>query len=377
VADTDRGLLEEFLEEWQKICSESEEDFSLENTGPSYPDYYTQKGGGTEEEIEQEVSRMLGCDRTALRFMGVVTGADYYKFISCMKWFCEKCGTHNGRIHKRRVAGLLGRVDGLLDTMALRQFIFTMPESWRLYFMSRKAISGFMRIAEKIINKKFPGKKSIAYFHAFGDEESKGKYHPHVNIHVIEEKATVLRLSPEELQDIKKALWRGLHSYILAVNPDFLERRFEDSPTMNVRYAFYQGRAKVLHKLTYMARLHPNYEDYRWVRKNPSLARLFIVDMKGFSYIRYFNGFNWQNQKDVDRKEEVKEAQSLAGEPLRYVKDGEIRRGEFDMKFREWDLEKLKDGFYRIRGSAKREKLKTDFIPFGEWPSDRPYPGGA
>jgi len=270
-----------------------------------------------------------------------------------MKWFCEKCGSHGGRIHKRRVAGLLSRLDGVLDAISIRQFIFTIPESWRPYFLSRKAIGSFVRIVEKIINKRFPGKKSIAYFHAFGDEESKGKYHPHVNVHVIEDRGTLLKLDQADLDEMKKALWRGLLGFILSVEPGFQDRSFETCH-MNLRYAFYQGRYKVLHKLKYMSRLHPNYGDYRWVRRDPSLARLFIVEMKGFSYIRYFNGFNWRNQKDVDRKEEIAEAVSLAGEPLRYVKDGELTKKEFNMLYRHWDYEVLGDGFYRIKkqGSA-------------------------
>lgn len=346
------SLVDEFLSEWQEISSEFESTKTRTDIGSSYPDVSTQMGGGTEEEIESELSRMLGCGRTAIRFLGVITGADYYKFISCMKWFCEKCGTHGGKIHKRRVSGVLKRVESLLDTMSLRQFIFTVPEAWRPYFRDRKAINSFIRMVEKLISKRYPGKKCIAYFHAFGDEESKGKYHPHVNVHVIEEEPCVMRIPEVELREMKKALWRGLLGYILSVDNTFQDRTYDDR-SMNLRYAFYLEKERILHKLKYMSRLHPNYGDFQWIRKDPELAGLFIVKMKGFSYIRYFNGFNYQKQADVDRAEEVKEAESVAGEPLRYVQGGEISRGEFDLKYRSWDYEELSDGFFRIRKKKK------------------------
>jgi hypothetical protein len=309
---------------------------------------------------------MQSCGRWAEKFLQTKTGADVYKFIFCMRWFCEHCGKHDGRIHRRRIAHLLERLGEVLDTIALRQFIFTIPVAWRPYFQNRKGMNRFIKVCENIINKEYQGKKCVAYFHAFGDEESEGKFHPHVNIHVIEEEQGVLlRVPPETLQRMKKALWRGLLGYILTVDPNFKERRFEEAPAMNLRYAFYQGKGKVLHKVKYMSRLHPNVMDYRYVRRNPSLARLFIADerdgcghktsMKGFSYVRYFNGFDWRKHKDVDRKEEMKEAETLAGGPLRYVPGGRISRSEFNMRFREWDYEVLGDGLYRVLDVQKKK----------------------
>ena len=344
-----QSIIDEFFSEWRSICSETDEPQVLDIAEPPYPDYCARNGGGVDglEEIEYEVSKVLGCDKTALKFLGLNSGMSYYKFISCMRWFCEKCGSHGGRIHKRRISGILRRLGAVLETIALRQFVFTMPKEWRGYFQSRAAINAFIRVCENIIKQRFPGKKSIAYFHAFGDGEG-ATYHPHVNIHVIEDRGQKLALSREDLRDIKKEFWRGITGYIRSQDNTFVSRWRDAEKRMNFFHSFFVDTAMIVHKLKYMSRLHPNYGDYRAVRRDLGLAKLFIVEMKGFAYIRYFNGFHCEKIKDVDRKEEVEEMKQAAGEPLRFVHDGQITRAMFDLKYRHWNYEEVNDGFYRI-----------------------------
>lgn len=348
------SLVDEFMAEWKEIATSSDWLQAVDTVGAPYPDYCAQDGGGTgvspvvtEGDIEAEISKMLGCDRTALKFLGVMSGMSYYKFISCMKWFCEKCGSHGGRIHKRRVAGLLRRLGGSLDNICLRQFVFTLPEEWRGYFLSRSAINAFIRICENLIKTRFPGKRSVLYFHAFGDGEG-AKYHPHVNVHVVDELGGRYAMTREELQDIKKALWRGVSAYIRSQEAGFSGPWSAWGPKMNFRYSFHRGAAEIGHKLKYMSRLHPFAGDFRFIRRDKVLTKLFVVEMKGFQYVRYFNGSGWQGVKDVDRKEEMREARRMAGEPLIFVKDGGMNRACFDLKFMKWDYEQLTDGFYRV-----------------------------
>lgn len=338
-------LLTEFAEECRKIFGLFEQEEVVDSTGENgdnpYPELNTQNRGGrvVYDSLESEISKALQCDKTAIKLLGVLSGLDYYKFISCMKWFCEKCGSKDGRIHKKRLSGILGRLNDILEEIDLRQFVFTVPESWRCMFESRKAINSLIKMVEKIIKEKYPGKRCIAYFHAFGDKD-RNKYNPHVNIHVIEDKGQELRLDKNELDDLKNRFKRALIGFGC---------RGEEK--MNVWYQFYKSKFKILHKLKYMARPCPGYINFPFVRRSKKLSNLFVLEMKGFCYIRYFNGFAYCKQKDVDRKEEIKEAESLAGEPLKFIKDGEISKSVFDMKYMPWDYEKLSDTFYRINAS--------------------------
>jgi hypothetical protein len=326
-----------------------------QNTSFSYPDYNILNRGGTypwESEIstekghfdtlESEIIKAFKCDQTALKFLGVLSGMDYYRFISCMKWFCKKCGVKGGRIHKKRLQGILKRLSHALDRIAIRQFIFTIPMAWRSKFKNRAAINSLITMVEKIIKEKYPENPCIAYFHAFG-EKNKGVYNPHVNVHVIEEKITVLRVPEEELQELRQKFRKALVGFGCRGN----ER-------MNIWYQFYEQKIKVMHKLSYMSRPCPGYEDFSFVRRDLELSNLFILEMKGFCYIRYFNGFAYCKQKDVDREQEAIDAVKVAGEPLHLVKEGTISRLEFDIKYRAQDYEKLSDGFYRILSIPKR-----------------------
>jgi hypothetical protein len=210
-------------------------------------------------------------------------------------------------------------------------------------FLSRKGMNSLIRMAEKIIKKEYPEKRCIAYFHAFG-EKKKG-FNPHINIHVVEEKGGKYMLSPERLQNMKNLWIKALKGY--GCRGDYQG---------NIFYQFFTEKRKVLHKLSYMSRPCPGFVHVAQVRKDHDLSVLFYVEMKGFSYIRYFNGFAYSKQKDMDRKEEIKEIAELAGERLKFVPHGEVSRAEFDLKYMHWDYERLKRGFYRIKGKEKKKK---------------------
>ena len=349
--------LQEFAQEFRKVFDEYETSKGIENIVVSenlpYAQHNTWSRGGRgdgvdfENEIssekghydtlESEVSKALNCNKTALRFLGLLSGLDYYCFISCMKWFCKKCGSKGGRIHKKRMSGILRRMEGILNDIDLRQFIFTVPIEWRDHFKSRAAINSLIKMVEKIIKKRFSGKPCIAYPHFFG-EKDRSLYHPHINIHVIEQKGQKLRLERSELQGMKKDFKKALIGF-----------GCRGSAEMNLWYQFYQDKVKILHKLKYMSRPCPGYANFSFVRRDPELSKLFLLEMKGFCYIRYFGSLAHAKQKDVDRVEDIKECEKLAGEPLRLIKKGSISRAEFDLKFRAGDYEKLGDGFYRIK----------------------------
>lgn len=246
---------------------------------------------------------------------------------------------------------------GVLAEIVIRQFVFTIPPEWRKYFESRGALNAFVRLAENVIKKLYPGKYSILYLHCFGDRAAKGDYNPHVNIHVKEDDMTArFALSLESLREIKKMLWQGLTSYIRTQDSGFRATWKESEERMNIHYSFVKGEKKIKHKLRYMSRLHPNFEDYKYLKRNRAMLRLFVIEMKGFNYIRYFNGSAEKQVSDVDRREEVREMEGVCGERLKFIVGGNIKRSEFNMLYRSWDYEELTEGFYRISEKQKEAR---------------------
>lgn len=339
-------LIDEIVQECAEIFDIEKMGQDVDKQGFPYSDNNNQNGGGQGdiEELEKEICKQFACQKTAIRFLGKVSGCDYYYFISCMKWFCEKCGSKGGAIHKKRLAGILKRLGSVLEDIVLLQFVFTVPDEWRSMFLTRKGMNALIKMAEKIIKKEYPKKPSIAYFHAFG--EKKDGFNPHINIHVIEEKGKKYLIEAERMEKIKASWIKALKGY-----------GCRGGYKGNIFYKWFTTKRQILHKMSYMSRPCPGYAHVRQVRKDKELSKLFIVEMRGFSYVRYFNRDKYEKQKDVDRKAEIKEITNIAGEPLKFIKDGEISNKEFDLKYMHWDYEKLKDGFYRIKKPEKKKKV--------------------
>lgn len=341
--------------------------------------------------VENELRKVAGCSKTALGMVGVNTGSAYWKFIHCYRWMCAKCGSKNGRIHKKRFSRIIPRLlqqieettnaegpvkfgDGVLD---LRQFVFTVPEVLRVYFQSRAGISALCRMAERIIKKMFPGRASLRYFHGFGNKK-RGVFHPHVNIHSFEVHKQKLELTRDELKELNMRYRAALQAYVYQVHgvrvPDavlapikvfysFVEgdRIYERKRWNKEKGCFVvsevEGYKLLIHRIEYMSRPCPGYADFDSIKNDEKLLKLFVLDMKGFHYIT--NCGSWK-LKDCDRQEEMKEAETLAGEPLRVAYDNQghvryISRGEFDIMYRVGDYEELSDGFYRIKKIEKKK----------------------
>jgi hypothetical protein len=352
-------------------------------------------GSGEKEKwvtVADEIRKTVSCNKTALKFIGRITGGSYYKFIHCYRWICEQCGSKHGRIHKKRLSRLLQRIilqidkdtkrpccerieklgDGNLD---LRQTVLTVPMELRQYFMTRKDITALNKMAERLLNKIFHGKCSIRYFHGFGDK-SEGVYNPHVNVHTFEPKKTILKLTIEEIQDMRYRWGLALGSYISQVLgvrvPDEIlkkvdihysfiegdklyERRVWNKEEKCYKRIKIEGYKLIAHRIVYMSRPVPGFQHFDLIKKDEQLLRLFVIEMKGFHYIS--NCGTWKI-KDGDRKEEAKEMKALAGEGLRIAKDESghilyVSRAEFNMKYRESEYDELTDGFYKIKQVGK------------------------
>ena len=349
--------------------------------------------------IGSEFRKVSGCNKTGITMRGVISDNTYIKFIKCFRWMCAKCGSKGGRINMKRFSRIIGRV--LKDILKissqkkfdkniklwdvcfdLRQFVFTVPKDLRKYFLSKKGMTALCRMAERIIKKEFPGLPSIRYFHPFGTKQ-RGEFNPHVNIHSFEIQKEILTLTPEKLKSIKIRWGWAIMAYLRQVEGIILPKEYFEN--VDIHYSFVEsdkaykrrvwnkegshyemvdipGMNLLIHRIEYMSRPCPGYEDLEAIKQNLDLLKLFVVDMKGYHYIT--NCGSWEVQ-DIDRKEEIKEDATLAGEPLKidFDKDGKLKyitRGEFNLKYMPWDYEELTEGFYRIKEKELTGKKKND-----------------
>lgn len=347
--------------------------------------------------VGDEIRKSTGCNKTAIKFERVHDKAILYNFIKCWRWICSKCGAKGGRIHMKRVSRIIERLvrvykesltegyegntidisKGVLD---LRQLVFTMPMEIREYFMARKDIKAFNRMCERIVRKEFPDKYTIRYFHAFGDKD-KGLFAPHVNFHMFEFQKTGLKLPMSKINSIKSRYVSALQAYLLQVHGvtiknevwekidihySFVEgdktyqRKKFNPETGNYEMTDVEGMKVLLHRIEYMARPCPGYANFDKIKKNEYLLRLFVVEMKGFIYIT--NCGKWKI-KDINRKEEKKELESIAGGKLTLCLDNEKRiiyvtRSQFDTMYEARDYKELSDGFYEIIEKPRIKKGK-------------------
>jgi hypothetical protein len=272
------------------------------------------------------------------------------------------------------------------DVFDLGQTVYTVPKELRKYFMSREGISALNRMCERINNKMFSSIASLRYFHAFGDKD-KGAFNPHVNIHNFYSSKVELKLTPERLQGLKYRYRSALKAYMYQV----YGKRYDDEfwAKIDVYYSFVQGdkeydrikidretgaRKKVripginliFHRIKYMSRPCPGYTHFDAIKQDKKLIKLFVLDMKGF---RYISGCGKWGIDDCNRKEEIKEMVSVAGEKLKLCRDNDghieyVDKATFDLLYLEKDLEELCEGFYGVKPVEvkKREKTKKEKV---------------
>lgn len=334
--------------------------------------------------VGDEIRQTATCGKNALKLRGLKTGAAYYRFMFCYRWLCQKCGAKGGRIHKKRLYRILNKISryysGYLEeqkdmgrdpdeTLNLRQFVFTVPMELRKYFETRKDIQALNGMVERLIKRVFTQARGLRYFHGFGDKD-KSIYNPHVNIHLFEFRPGVLALPAETLQDIRYRYANALKGYLLQVHgiklPDsifekldvhysFIEGQREydrytyDAETKQRKPVKISGKALVIHRVKYMSRPCPGPENFEHIKDNKKLLRLFVLKMKGFHYISNLGRWGINDEQD-----DMKEAETLAGERLQAEKDAQgkvvvITRAEFNLQFIEKDYVELSEGFYRIK----------------------------
>jgi len=295
------------------------------------------------------------CGRSAIWLQGATSDNFYIKKIDCRKPWCPVCGGKGGKIHNSRLHAILNRAD--FNKYDLRQFVFTVPSGLRDYLINRENLNMLCRAVNRVVAKYFGSpvfdklghvkkykmeKGTILYFHLFGEE--KGIYKPHINIHVLESKGLKLKLEKADLDKIKNSWLKEL------------KKIDENIKSVDVHYSFRNSIKKNIHSVKYMAKPY-SIGDYIMI-EDEKMKHFLTVEMKGFQYVRFYGALANCNYKDeMELPEQIEAAEPVAGEKLI-----PLFIAPYDEK--EWidKLEKLDDGFYRI----KHNKDVCDYIQVDE-----------
>ena len=255
-----------------------------EEVSPYLDKYMPENEGFVHGNGSTDVFELLGrseyCGETLVKLWNEQFNRYGYLPIDCKKWWCPVCGGKKGKIHKKRILGILEKVN--FEKTFFRQFVFTLPESVRDQFKTRDGLNSLIKMCVKIVKKYFPRKKFIMYLHINGDQDPR-KFHPHVNVHVFENlDRGVWKISLEMLDDIKT-------KYLIDVREFLKDYTLEK---VDVHYEYRVGKVKMAHSIRYMSR---PYAAAIVESKDEVFKELVVVGLQSFKPIRYY-GF----KKGVD-----------------------------------------------------------------------------
>jgi len=179
--------------------------------------------------------------------------------------------------------------------------------------------------------------------HLYGDQLGDVKFHPHVNVHIVEEKNVVLKLSLEGLENIKSTWLRALRGL-----------GCKGIKTVDVHYKFRIKMRQKIHAVKYMSR--PTW-DFDHIRNSDMETNLFLLlELKGFQYIRFWGALANCRYEDTGMmlKEEKLKIEKLIGGKLRKVG---IEKGvNYELLKKIGELEEISPGFYRVKRKGKRHE---------------------
>lgn len=310
------------------------------------------KGGGDSEQgldsfMSFELSRSEMCGKSLLDLHEWDSDTTYYKRVHCGKWWCPTCGGAGGTIHRTRLSKIREKLP-VRGEYLLRQFIFTVPESVRCRFKSRDGINQLFQSTARIIKKYFPEKSAVQYLHLFGDKRS-GVFHPHINVHVLDEIDSEWKLSSEKIEEIKLSWLRALRGYVGALE------------VADVHYRFLSSAFRRNHAVKYMSRPAGIY-NYKAVVESGDYELLFLltVALKGLSQIRWIGKKITGDEMIGDEADVVKEVEKEIGKKLRFR--GSITQQEFRGRFRVGiDGEELSPGLYVVWKAGEVEAKRKEW----------------
>jgi hypothetical protein len=293
-----------------------------------------------EEQYLKEYNRMYACGKTAA-LMSTEQFQDYLHRLDCKKPWCKRCGGKGGKIHKARKQAVRRRLN--LEAYDLRQFVFTVPEEYRKNFQSRFGLNQLFSAVNRIIKKRF-GKEcgAVSYVHLFGDKDG-SVFNPHINVHVREKCGVRLKVDESFLGGIRTSWKKAL-----------IGMGCTGIKLVDVHYSFRIKMTHKAHSVKYMSR--PTWDAETLETMNDELKQFLLLDLKGFQYIRFWGELancNYREDAAGELQEAREHGESLLGEKL-FVRA--IVHCNIDEMLKRDDIEKVGDGFYRVRKETEQRK---------------------
>jgi hypothetical protein len=309
-------------------------------------------GGWSEENVLKELRKAELCDYDIQEFYGQDTLSHYMTYKHCNKWFCRKCGSKDGRRHKKRIVQVITALGGMERLYKLEGYtlVFTVPGSIRESFKSRKQINALKRMAVKCARKYIDCEGGASFVHLTGDKHT---FNPHIPVMLIREKTnTIMKLSPEILEKIKENYKMRLKKH-----------GCNNLDKVVVGIKFYNTFGKIYHEIDYNCKLHPGFEDLKYLMEDDSLSFL-VNEMKNYPYVRYFGSINKKNIDDESQLSDLLNYEVVTKEKLIFCKpEIPLTWAIFHMRYRKEnnDYEDVADGIIRINAEIW-DKQKKRFI---------------
>jgi hypothetical protein len=248
------------------------------------------------------------------------------------------------------------KLENYLSKHFLRCHTFTVPEHIRSFFYDRGGIDWLMKSAKSIIEKYYGeviGKRKHGEFkyglvdktgymteHLYS-EKYPNKFHPHVNIDVIENKdGRSEYISSETLTRIK-ADWKGKLERRTGIKLEAISVEYH--PVLEVN--------QMKHRIKYVTRpLSYNFLSEWQKNKKDRFIKMVLVDLKKFRHLRVFGKVNKNVVDEISIKELGEAVFPWGGknEFLGFVTQGHIKSLE-----REGKVIKLDDDTYENIGVFK------------------------
>lgn len=322
-------------------------DLDLEALENPYLDSYACTGGvgeftvdepsKIETEYKAEINRSRACGFSAV-VLSTADFDDYLHALDCRKHWCPQCGGKNGKIHRSRKKAIRNRID--LDQRNLRYLVLTVPEEYRCKFKSRKGLNQLFRAARILVKRFFSSQRgACATIHLYGDSDI-GKFNPHINILIPEDKSVKLLIDPDMLERIKLSWMRSL------IGMGCL--------CCDVVDVYYSFRTRLEHKghcIKYVVR--PAWTAATLEKVEEPEKWFLVLDLKGFHYIRFWGELancKYAEGRVMTIKEAKADAEAVVGKPM-YFRG--IVNANIPLMLREGRLIKVGEGLYKIVKQTK------------------------